>query len=243
MKTNLNRLFVLIFALVTLTVNHVWGASGDVISSFSVTKGSYDDNISYQSYQGNGTSAPAIYSNAIRLYQGTSTNAGGMIVITAKSGYTITGVTIQSTNGTTMGYATASYTTETKTSNFSSKSVTANTDCSITGLSTSVVTIACLGTTSGTRINLSKLVVTYTSPISCTAPTAPTNGSFFQSHHITFAEFPPHLFIVFRHCRRNIANTRCEKLQKQAFAFLSLCFIMSKITSRFALNPLYPLFC
>ena len=63
-----------------------------------------DENVTFTSYQGGGTTAPGVYSNAIRLYQNSSGATGGYVVINVPEGYVITSATIQSTNNTTTGY-------------------------------------------------------------------------------------------------------------------------------------------
>ena len=59
------------------------------ISSFTDISGNIDDNISYNSYKGGGTSDPAVNENQIRLYQNSTGSVGGYITITAAAGYKI----------------------------------------------------------------------------------------------------------------------------------------------------------
>jgi hypothetical protein len=141
----------------------VFATSGTMISSFSATSGDYDDNITYTSYKGGGTSNPQVNSNQIRLYQGTTTNAGGMLVIEAKTGYTISAITVGSGMATTLGYKVGTkYTTSTGVSNFTNWGSCSNGGTKeLTGLSTTVVTFACLGTSSSSRWYVNKLSVTY----------------------------------------------------------------------------------
>ncbi len=69
------------------------------ISSFSATSGSIDSNVSYEAFQGDGTSGPAIYSDCLRIYKPASgKSSGGYIRVSAASGYTISSVTITNSN-------------------------------------------------------------------------------------------------------------------------------------------------
>ena len=142
------------------------------MTSFSSISGNVgdDSNVSYASYKAGGTSDPAVNSNAIRLYQNTGDACGGIIVVKALNGNKITSVTIQSTQGTKVGYivdSTYDGTGTTPAKNDTTKlgggdgSLSANTDGNITGINTYSIAIACLGTTSGSRLYLSKLSVTY----------------------------------------------------------------------------------
>ncbi len=142
----------------------VHAASGSEITSFSAISADFDTNISYASYKGGGTSNPQVNSNAIRLYQNNSTNAGGMLVVKAKSSTVkINSITIGSSMGTTLGVKVGTeYTTATAKTNFDSYALSANGKKTVSDLDTSVVTFACLGTSSSTRLYVNYLSVTYT---------------------------------------------------------------------------------
>ena len=160
------RLAMALTVLFTLGVGSMWGAT-ETISSFSVTSGTSGD-VSYTAYKGGGTSSPAVNSSAIRLYQNASGTTGGYIVISVPEGYKITSATIKSTMATTTGYYIASNpgnTTPAK-ANFvvNNKSLNANTEYTVSGLSTQHITFACFGTSSSSRLYLSYLSVTYESP-------------------------------------------------------------------------------
>ena len=61
------------------------------ISSFSSTSGNLDTNISYTSAQGDGTTAPAVSSNQLRIYKPASgKSTGGLITVSAADGYVMT---------------------------------------------------------------------------------------------------------------------------------------------------------
>lgn len=62
------------------------------ISSFSTKSGNIDDNISYAAKQGNGTTAPVINSNNIRLYRNSSGGKGGYLDITANNNAVISSI-------------------------------------------------------------------------------------------------------------------------------------------------------
>ena len=145
-----------------------WGQTATQ-TSFSSTSGNVnnDSKVSYHAYQGGGTTAPGIYSNAIRLYQNSNGNTGGYVVIGVSTGYEIISATIQSTNATTTGYkltSTAPASTPAKnTFDVNNYSLSANTDYTVNNISTQYITFACFGTSSGTRLNLSKISITYQS--------------------------------------------------------------------------------
>ena len=160
------RLRLLLVMLLTLTVSaNAWGADA-TISTFTSTSGKFGD-VSYNAYKGGGTSNPAVNSSAIRLYQNSNGNTGGYIVLSVPDGYTITSATIKSTMATTTGYyidSNPGATTPAK-ANFevSNKSLSANTEYTVSGLSTQYITFACFGTSSSSRLYVSYLSVTYQS--------------------------------------------------------------------------------
>ena len=165
------RLRLLLVMLLTLTASaNAWGADA-TISTFTSTSGKFGD-VSYNAYQGGGTSNPAVNSSAIRLYQNSNGNTGGYIVLSVPDGYTITSATIKSTMATTTGYyidSNPGATTPAK-ANFevSNKSLSANTAYTVSGLSTQYITFACFGKTSSSRLYVSYLSVTYQSAASQT---------------------------------------------------------------------------
>ena len=160
---------LVLWAALLLGAGNAWGATGTVsITSFSTTSGDIGSGFTYSTYKGNATSAPAVNSSAIRLYQGTTTNAGGLLVVKAPSGYTITAVAIKSTMATTVGYVEGvEFTTGQKQStmkaNGKSAAISANGIFTASGLSCDVITFACLGTSSSSRLYLASITVTYES--------------------------------------------------------------------------------
>ena len=161
------RLVAVLTMLFTVGVGSMWGATTKTISSFTTTSGAIGD-VTYTAYKGGGTTNPAVNTNAIRLYQNADGKTGGYIVLSVPEGYKITSATIKSTMATTTGYYIASNpgsSTPTK-ENFvvNNKSLSANTEYTISGLSTQYITFACFGTSSSSRLYLSYLSVTYESP-------------------------------------------------------------------------------
>jgi len=147
-----------------------WGDDPVTVSktAFDATSGSLngDNKTSYAAYRGGGTSEPAVYSKAIRLYQNSGGSTGGYVVIGVAEGYLITSATIRSTSATTTGYKLTDTdpgnTTPVKnTFAISNHSLSANTDYTVDNISTRYITFACFGTTSSTRLNLSKISITY----------------------------------------------------------------------------------
>ena len=139
-------------------------------TSFTAISGNVnsDTKVSYAAYKGGGTSGPAVNSNAIRLYQNSNSQTGGYVVIGVTSGYQITSATIQSTMATTTGYkltdSNPGDTTPAKnTFNVSNYSLSANTDYTVDNIASQYIVFACFGTTSSSRLYLSKISVTYES--------------------------------------------------------------------------------
>ena len=137
-------------------------------SSFANTSGNLnsDTNISYKSYKGEGTTNPAISSNAIRLYQNNNGKTGGYIIIKAATGCTITSasITSASTYATTTGYLLSAPASTPSKSDFvvSNYSLAKSSTYTVSGINTSAITFACFGTTSSTRLDIAKISVTYT---------------------------------------------------------------------------------
>ena len=170
------RLFCALCLLLTLAINNA-AAETVSITSFSATSGTIGNGFTYATYKGDAGTAPAVNNNQIRLYQGTSTNAGGLLVVSAPTGYTITQVEIKTAMATTVGYVegeeyTTGQTQATMKANNKSAGVSKNGTYTASGLSCSVITFACLGTTSSSRLYLSAITVTYSSAPTCT--TTPT---------------------------------------------------------------------
>ena len=92
-KLSLLKLMLLLCALIAGSGN-VW-ATDVSISSFSSLSGSIDSNISYATYQGDGTTTPVVSSSALRIYKPASgKSTGGYITVTADAGYKISSITI-----------------------------------------------------------------------------------------------------------------------------------------------------
>lgn len=169
MLKQLQQLRTLLLALLVMAgAGNVWGQTTVTQTTFSSSSGNVnnDTNVSYTSYKGGGTTAPAANSNAIRLYQNSSGATGGYIVIGVKEGYVITSATIKSTMATTTGYKL----TETSPGNttpakntfaVSDYSLSANTDYTVDNISTRYITFACFGSSSSSRLYLSKISITY----------------------------------------------------------------------------------
>lgn len=135
------------------------------MTTFSETSANMNSVISYSTSKGNGTSNPAINSGAIRLYQNSSGETGGYIVISAAEGYKITEVVIGSSMATTTGYIlseTAIESTPAK-ADFavSNYALAANAKYTVGELSTKHIAFACFGTTSSTRLYVNYLKVSF----------------------------------------------------------------------------------
>ena len=172
---------LLLLTILTIGVAQVWADTTGKQTSFTATSGNVNSNtdITYSGIQAGRTSAPAVNSSEIRLYQNSNaTYCGGVIRIYAGTGCTITSVEIGSSLGTTIGYRTDEVNYSEKRSTYTGPySITANSTYTITSLSTDVISIACFGTTSGTRLYINKLEVTYTKAASTYTVTYNGNGN------------------------------------------------------------------
>lgn len=187
----------LIAAVLMLMSSAAWGQTTVTTTSFSAISGIVggDANVSYAAYRGGGTSNPAVNSNAIRLYQNSAGQTGGYVVIGVADGYQITSATIRSTMGTTTGYKLTDTNPENNTPskntfNVSNYSLSANTDYTVNNLTTQYIVFACFGTTSSTRLYLSKISITYESigGSSVATPTfSPDEGTYVDAQNVTIS--------------------------------------------------------
>ena len=125
------------------------------MTSFSATSASMDSVISYACAKGGGTSAPAVNSNQIRLYQNSAGTGGGYITITAADGHKISSVIIGSSMKTKVAYTVDGGTTKS-----ASSDLAANGKYTVTKDAQSI-TIHCMGTSSSSRLYVNYLSVTY----------------------------------------------------------------------------------
>ena len=128
------------------------------IKTFSETSGSIDSNIDYGSKKGNGTVAPVINSNKLRLYKPSSGySSGGILTITAKNGATITKVEYKSNRQNGSGYRLADSGDLTSVSGTGSSPFL----CTISGISATYIEIVNTYTDSN---DISYIKVTYNMP-------------------------------------------------------------------------------
>ncbi|MDD6123404.1 MAG: bacterial Ig-like domain-containing protein [Bacteroidales bacterium] len=142
----------------TVTVSDLKTAT---INSFSKTSGNFTDNtdISYASYKGDGTSEPALNSNAIRLYKkGSGKTSGGYITITAVDGAMIQSVKL--TTGSSKSTTTIGYCVDNEDAPTTGVQVTNPTDYNISNLNKKSVSIYCLDGTN--YLEVASLEVKYT---------------------------------------------------------------------------------
>ena len=123
------------------------------MSTFTETSAGMDDVISYSTAQGGASTAPAIYSGVIRLYQ--NSEGGGTITITAKEGYKITSVTIGSGMKTTVAYKVDDNADSAKTDLAAGETISA------TDISATSVTFTCYGADKNSRLYVNYISVTY----------------------------------------------------------------------------------
>lgn len=142
-------------------------AENVTVSSFKTVSGNLDDNISYTTGKGGGTSNPKVNNGEIRLYQtGSGQKSGGYITITAKEGYRINSIVIGSSMATTVKYQVDND------AEVTDKSIGANDKLSVTTLSATSLTFTCMGTTSSARFYVNYISVDYTAdgPITVATP-------------------------------------------------------------------------
>lgn len=140
-----------------------------------------DENVSYTAYKGGGTNAPAVYSNAIRLYQiGSGNTFGGYITVKVAEGYKLVSATIGSSQATKVAYSLDDATTPSSTTS----SLAANKTYSVSDLEADAITFYCMGTSSNSRLNVNYLSVTY--KVDTSTPKTETTLTFPQSSY-TFA--------------------------------------------------------
>jgi len=150
-------------ATYTITVEEA-DARNNAVSpaAFTTTSGNLNPaDITYASYQGGSSTAPAIYNDGIRLYQISGTNDfGGFVTITAKAGCTIDEVQIT----TTSKYATTvAYSKDGNENLLGEESVAKSGSYTTgTGLNVSSVNILNLGTGSEGRLEIASIKVYYT---------------------------------------------------------------------------------
>lgn len=119
------------------------------VSSFDAVSADLNEYISYAAEQGSAGTAPAIYSNIIRVYQN-----GGTFTVTA-TGTVITALTLGSSMATTVTYSIDGGTES------ANQSIAANDKLTLTGLSASSVKFTCTGTSSSSRLYVNYLKVNY----------------------------------------------------------------------------------
>lgn len=121
------------------------------------TQGTIDTNISYTTAKGDGTTAPAISSGNLRLYQPASGKTyGGQITITAAEGYTLKTVEIGSAQATNV-----SFTKDDETSHSTKTSIDANGTYKVENVDAQSITFYCMGADKNHRLDINLLKVTY----------------------------------------------------------------------------------
>lgn len=122
------------------------------MNSFSSTSGDVevDENVSYEAAQGSASTAPAIISNEIRIYQN-----GGLLTITANNGVKLTTITIGSSMATSVSYSVDGGTAS------SNQSISANGTYTLEDIEADEVVFTCKGTDKNSRLYLNSLSVTY----------------------------------------------------------------------------------
>ena len=121
------------------------------MTSFTNTAANMDEYISYEALQGTATAVPVVNTNIIRIYQN-----GGILNINAKTGATITAITIGSSMATSVTSQIDGGTTSAQ------QAITAGGKYTLTDLEAQSVKYTCKGTDKNSRLYLNYLEVTYT---------------------------------------------------------------------------------
>ncbi|MBQ1200496.1 MAG: BACON domain-containing protein, partial [Alistipes sp.] len=133
------------------------GVTTVTLETFSAASADMDGVISYACSKGGGTADPFISGDyEIRLYQNSSGTGGGYITITAKTGYTISSVTIGSSTATSVAHTIGASNVKSATS-----SLAANAKHTVSDVNSSSISIYCMGITKNTRLNINYLSVSY----------------------------------------------------------------------------------
>lgn len=158
----------------TATAKLIWNSGTNAGSNyyFEATSGSITDVLSFSCTKNSSSTSPAYNSSdhQLRLYYNSNKadGNGNYITITAASGVTFTGFTINSTTAPTTKYSVNG-------GALTNITLTANTDASVSGLSCNSIRIQNCNTTS-TQLRIKYIIVTYTTPDPCTI-TWHVNGS------------------------------------------------------------------
>ncbi|MFM2291124.1 MAG: putative fibronectin type III-like fold domain [Bacteroidota bacterium] len=151
-------------------------ATTETISTFSSTSGNIGTNVSYASFQGGGTTAPAINTSQIRLYQNAAGTGGGYITVSVPAGYKISEASIQSGMTTTVAYS-IDGSGNTK---LGSAALSTTGTYTQSSLNASSITFHCMGNSSTTRLYVKYLSVTYDA-VTTSAPSTQASALNFTS--------------------------------------------------------------
>ena len=140
------------YAVYSHTAEGGGGSTTATMSSFSAVSGNVnnDANVSYEAAKGSAGTAPAIYSNVLRIYQN-----GGTLTITGNNEKKLTSITIGSSMATSVSYKIDGGTES------SNQSIAANGKFTLSEIEASSVLFTCKGTSSSSRLYLNYLSVTY----------------------------------------------------------------------------------
>lgn len=161
---------LLLMAAMVFGVGNVWGAPVTVsMTSFTSTTGNVggDENISYAAAKGTASTAPAVNSNEIRVYQN-----GGTFTVTANNGVKINSVTIGSSMVTTVTYSVDGG------AESDDQNIAANGTTTVEGLECTSVKFTCTGTDKSHRLYVNSLSVTYTPAVTYTVTAVSNNDAW-----------------------------------------------------------------
>lgn len=141
------------------------------ISSFEATSGDINSDISYEAFQGNAGTAPAVLNNNLRLYQN-----GGYVTISALTGLKIASVKI--TTSATYASTIVGYCVDNEDAPTAGETVAKSSNYTISGLNNKAVSIYCLGTDKNTRLEIAAIEVKYSGTVVTELKSIALSGSY-----------------------------------------------------------------
>lgn len=131
------------------------------LGTFTATNGTLNEDISYTSYQGHGTSGPTVENGNLKLYQASSADSyGGYITIKGGRGITLQQVTLWAVNATKVGYVKGEVNDENYPT--SGQNVAAGASYTKSNLNCTEASFFCMSADKTERLLIDSIVVKYT---------------------------------------------------------------------------------
>ncbi len=131
------------------------------LGTFTATNGTLNEDISYTSYRGHGTSGPKVENGNLKLYQASSAGSyGGYITIAGGRGVTLQQVTLWAVNATQVGYVKGEVNDENEPD--SGQNVAAGASYTKSNLNCTEASFFCMSAEQAERLLIDSIVVKYT---------------------------------------------------------------------------------